>query len=76
MAAKAFLQARRHSQPSAAPTDSKLIKKGRIVISGPFCFQLWSSDQTIALTAILACSSAWYEERTSGPDATFLKPIL
>jgi hypothetical protein len=24
----------------------------------------------------LACSSAWYEERTSGPDATFLKPIL
>ncbi|RXT74807.1 hypothetical protein B1F73_06350 [Pseudomonas syringae] len=31
--------------------------------------------QSIAL-AILACSSAWYEERTSGPDATFLKPIL
>ncbi|AUO25736.1 hypothetical protein C0058_28555 [Pseudomonas sp. NC02] len=32
-------------------------------------------DTRLALTSF-ACSSAWYEERTSGPEATFLKPIL
>ncbi|AYF51096.1 hypothetical protein DXV65_27280 [Pseudomonas fluorescens] len=32
-------------------------------------------ETRLALTS-LACSSAWYEERTSGPEATFLKPIL
>jgi hypothetical protein len=32
-------------------------------------------DINSALTSF-ACSSAWYEERTNGPEATFLKPIL
>ena len=32
-------------------------------------------ETRLALTSF-ACSSAWYDERTNGPDATFLKPIL
>ncbi|PMY73424.1 hypothetical protein C1X27_09640 [Pseudomonas sp. MPR-AND1B] len=32
-------------------------------------------ETRLALTS-LACSSAWYEDRTNGPEATFLKPIL
>ncbi|RJX47732.1 hypothetical protein C6379_25620 [Pseudomonas syringae pv. actinidiae] len=48
-------------------------KKGQVSLPGPSCFA--ARCQSIAL-AILACSSAWYDERTSGPEATFLKPIL
>lgn len=35
----------------------------------------YAIDQSLIL-ASWACWSAWYEERTNGPEATFLKPIL
>ena len=32
------------------------------------------SDQAVATPASLAERSAWYDERTNGPEATWLKP--
>lgn len=51
-------------------------EKGPDITIRPFFSAQIVARHTIALTAIFACSSAWYEERTNGPDATFLKPIL